>query len=256
VKANNNIFILFLLITTTIFSSQYILSAPSFAQNQNEQTNLENNTTFEGTTLTNEIDITNWTIISGNWNSTLEGLHGGSNDNTVSPLNNIILSPINPENLNTITTTFKVNDLDIVNASYASIIHSFIDPNNYQQAGINIYNDNVYVIFYKVSNGTLSSEPTWPGLKTDLEWTPGANFIMTLSDKGSSQDLIVNGTNYSLNDENDIDETNGDIGLGYGRMKSIDFKNFETQIPNISNQNNNLDSINNNISANSSESEQ
>ena len=36
----------------------------------------------------------------------------------------------------------------------------------------------------------------WPGIQTDLTWTPGATFNLTLVNQGSSLDLLINGTEY------------------------------------------------------------
>jgi hypothetical protein len=178
-----------------------------------------------------------WDDISGNWSYTLKGLHGGieANDKStsISPMNNIILSPFTLQNLSTVTTSFTVNEVNRSFPNYASIVFSFQDPKNYRQGGINIYGNDVYVLFSNITNG-MTQDSLWPGQKTNLTLNPDINYFnMSLSIEGSTERLTLNGTEYLNPHLNPINgnkeestDNNGNMGLSYGRIKNIDFHDF------------------------------
>jgi hypothetical protein len=234
---------LLLLILTTIFSVQYSpyqkLDAQIYSGLENSQTNSTKENIANGPTNKNLYpsfsdnfnlnDYNNWHNIIGNWSFIPYGLHGGINGNVNSAPNNILVVPVVSNNQSIITTSFKVNALDENVSNYASIVYSWIDPNNYQQTGINIYKDNVYILFSKVINGVLYNSPSWPGIKTDLKWNPGAFYIMSIVNRGNSQDIVLNGTKLITHNDNNSISNNGYVGLNYGRIKDIVFYNFNVQ---------------------------
>jgi hypothetical protein len=169
-------------------------------------------------------DINKWSIVSGKWKSS-DGLHGGDKSNSQE---NIILSPvISPSrNLNT-STSFRITSADTQVPNYISIIYSWIDPNNYEYAGITIYNKEIYVHFTSVIDGKVKFDPVWPGLKTNLRWKPGNLFNMTLSMQGNSQELILNDTAYLHRAYNN--KETGYLGLSYGRIQDVVFDYFKVQ---------------------------
>jgi hypothetical protein len=180
-------------------------------------------------TINSEV-INDWVILSGNWKFSSSGLHGldkVDSDDVSNNLNNVILKPIIAENPSTIKTSFSISDMDESVPNYANIIYSYIDQRNYKQAGINIYNDDIYALVSSVRNGNVIQDVDWPGIKTDLKWIPtGTHFDMKLAINGTNQDLIINGTEYlSYNDTKPVE--NGNVGLSYSRMKDILFNQFE-----------------------------
>jgi hypothetical protein len=235
---------------TAVFSSVVIFET-SFAQNNTVQNSVGNNTLENNTKLSSSLnsdlaiannnsdaivdndyfndfglsnDTESWFTQSGNWSYTPDGLHGSSTERLV---NNIILSPITLfGNEFIITTLFKINDVNENMTNPASIVYSYIDKQNYDQAGIHISNNDVYLKISRAANNTFEYMPEYPGIKTDLKWDPGNVFNMTLLSQGNSKHILLNGTLYSF----DIPETNeGLIGLGYGTVKSIDFLTFKYQ---------------------------
>lgn len=246
------ILVLFLLTTSLLFSTQYFLTE-TFAQN--DVANLDNNTITNNSTISEKIsdpfvispsnsnvqnEFNNWNVLSGNWNTSGSGLKGGTNDNTTSPEQNTILNPVLLKNLSKITTTFKINDLDRQLANYVYIIYSFIDPNNYQKAGIHIYKDDIFVRFQTVDNGSVVAEPLHPYIDTGLKWKPGSTINLTLTLHNNDQRLFLNGTQYAGNDEVYVD---GLTGLNYGRIKDIDFYSFTNQSMDTANQNSEIKMI-------------
>lgn len=174
------------------------------------------------------VNANNWTVVSGNWTIDNATLHGGSLQNTTSLLNRIILDPTPPENITEVSTSFKVNNLDTDRANYASIVYSFINGSNFKLAGINIYGGAIYAVGYTIDNGTQVAEPVWPGVKTDLLWTPGSTYNVTLVNYGTSLGLLINGTEYlNQNINNDL-INEGEMGLSYGRIQDITFLDFKT----------------------------
>jgi hypothetical protein len=168
-----------------------------------------------------------WTIISGNWTFSEDSIHGGSHDNTTSLLHNIVLDPEPSTNLTKVTTSVEVNKLDNSTANYASIVYSFIDDENYKHAGINVYNNAIYAVAYSIDDGNEAAVPSWPGIQTDLTWTPGAILNITLFDYGSSLGLVINGTEYLTIEDSEMSQ--GSIGLNYGRIQDISFDDYQAE---------------------------
>jgi hypothetical protein len=173
--------------------------------------------------------INNWTVVSGNWSMQNGSLHGGSTDNnTISVLKNIVVNPNFPKNLTEISASVKVDKLDTTTANYGSIVYAFIDPNNYKLAGINIYKDAVYAVGYAVTDDNQTAEPYWPGIQTNLTWTPGSIYNLTLALEGSSLNLLINGTEYLTQNVGNGQFDLGDAGLSYGRIQDISFFDVNT----------------------------
>ncbi len=186
-----------------------------------------NNTQSEDGVIEN---LNNFTIISGNW-STFDGsLHSSSPDNITRLLSNIILNSETPENVSKVITSFKVNNLNSTIANYAWIVYSFIDPDNYKLAGINIFNNAIYAIGYTMDTGKLVAEPFWPGIPTNLTYTPGAIYNLTLVNQGSSLNLLINGTTYMTQNIDNGQFNLGDVGLNYGRIQDISILDYKTEI--------------------------
>ena len=225
-------------------SAQYVLFNISQAQSQtnlnNDQTNSMNQNSASTTGSAGPIlypffsdkftlnDNNNWLIMKGNWSYTLNGLQGGIDGKINSPDNNILLSPADSNNQSIISTLFKINNLDNNVSNYVSIVNSFKDIKNYQQAGINIYKGKVYALFSNIVNEVLQNNPAWPGKNTNLKWNPGTSYLMSVVNKGNSQDLIINGTKFGSQTNNIVDNS-GSTGLNYGRIKDIVFNVFEVQ---------------------------
>jgi hypothetical protein len=241
-----SIFKVFVLILTTIFSTQFVLLQTSYGQNYTNSTGLNSDQSKSGDqnmTITKNLsepfishsfydkftfNDKNWHNIVGNWSYILNGLQGGIDGKINSLLNNILVGPMTSNNQSIISTSFKMGDLDNNVSNYASIVNSFANYNNYQKAGIDIYKGNVYVLFSKIVNGSLMHAPEWPGLKTGIVWKPDTVFNMSLVTQGNLQKLFVNGTNLlSHNDNNPIG--NGQAGLSYGRAENIVFYDFKVQ---------------------------
>lgn len=245
-----NINIYYLLIITAIFSSVAIFGT-SYAQDNTIQSGFENNfmesnandseminpdlamaNNTSSPELNNDYvkdfrmnnDTDQWITQFGNWNLTENGLHGSSSERMI---NNIILSPIIPAgNEFNINTLFKINDLESNMTNSTAIVYSFIDKRNYEQVGIRISHNDVYLILSKAVNNKFEYVPQYPGIKTDLEWEPGNVYNMTLSSEGNLKHILLNGTQYSF-DSND--SSIGMIGLSYGAIKSIDFLTYNYQ---------------------------
>ncbi|WP_134482625.1 hypothetical protein [Candidatus Nitrosocosmicus franklandus] len=181
-----------------------------------------------------DFETNTWSPISGTWSQTLTGLHGETDPGEIASydsLNNLILSPFFATNLSSVATTFELNDRNrnISIPNYVSIVYSFQDPENYKQTGINLFNNDIYVLFSQVVNGSLINEPAWPGLKTNLKVGPDNHlFDMSLSFTNYTQTLTVNGMNYSYPYNSDNAINDGYVGLSYGRVKSVDFYDFES----------------------------
>ena len=175
-----------------------------------------------------------WVNISGHWTSDERGFHGGSDGSGKVLVSNIILDPAINNTIENLSTSFRINDLNMIVPNYVAIVHSFLDSNNYKYAGINLFDDAIYGIFYNVTNGILTSYPQWPGIKTDLNWKPGTLFNMSLVNHDSSLDLIINGTTYYSIPVTEDFLSDGMVGLDYGRIKDLDFFSFTTEQPNNS----------------------
>jgi len=223
---DDKILILFVLIVTTIMASPFVMIQSIYGQNVTQMSSIN-----EGEVFLDDFELegdNQWYNVSGKWSYTLEGLHGGQNDTSPPSLNNVLISPALPGNEFNISTSFRVNDVfrDGDTAHYGSIVYSFVDPENYEHAGVNIHQDDIYIVISKIVNGSLYHEPTWLGVKTDLVYEPGTLFNLALSGQGTEREVILNGTKYPI-------ETNGPpeigfVGINYGMIKDIDFYSFES----------------------------
>ncbi len=173
---------------------------------------------------------TSWNIVSGNWKYS-DGLHGGKSSSG----QNIILSRLSSRNF-TANTSFRIDKISPHVANYVSIVYSWIDPENYQYAGITILNNNdVYVSSTTVSGGKVSVNPPWPGVKTNLVWKPGDLFNLTLSVRndepreGLQQHLFLNGTKYYLAQGIGHSSKSGYLGLSYSRIQDVLFERYNVQ---------------------------
>jgi hypothetical protein len=192
----------------------------TIANNSSDAISIKNY--FKDFRMNNDTD--QWIIQSGNWNETSEGLHGNSTDRFV---NNIILSNITPIGDDfVITALFKINDVNENMTNPASIVYSFVDKRNYDQAGIHVSNNDIYLKISRAVNNTFEYMPAYPGIKTDLTWDSGKIFNMTLISQGNAKYILLNGTMYSFDSQNANEGLNG---LSYGPMKSIDFLTYKYQ---------------------------
>lgn len=180
------------------------------------------------TNFTNANDTKDWAIISGAWEFTDNGLHGGVPDNASDPINNMILSPFTTSDLSNISTSVRVNQIEEDAINYATIVYSFIDFNNFKSAGIFINNSDVFVRFTNITNGVAIFYPQTELIKTDLQYQPGSFFDFALSLNGKSLDLSVNGTKYHSENSSQFDQ-NGYIGLSYSRLGNVDFGDFKIE---------------------------
>jgi hypothetical protein len=165
----------------------------------------------------------NWDAISGYWTYSSDGLDGVGIKNTPE---SIILSPVYSKNIaSDISTSFKINRTDRNVSNYASIIYSWVNPDNFQFAGLNIWKNNTYLFFAKVANGNLSYFPPWPGKKIDSKFTPSSVYNMTLHlRENTMQELNLN--NKSNIYQKGINEL-GRIGLSYHNLQNISFRYFK-----------------------------
>lgn len=217
---------LLVLTVTTIMASPFVTIQSIYGQNATQMTS-----TNEGEVFHDDFELegdNQWYNVSGKWSYTLEGLHGGQNDTSPPSLNNVLISPASKGNEFNISTSFRVNDVfrDGDTAHYGSIVYSFVDPENYEHAGVNIHQDDIYIVISKIVNSSLYHEPTWLGIKTDLVYEPGTLFNLAVSGQGTEREVILNGTKYSI-------DTNGPpgvgfVGLNYGMIKDIDFYSFQS----------------------------
>lgn len=168
-----------------------------------------------------------WYNVAGTWSISAEGLHGGTADNTTSPIDNILISPVASRTLTNITTAFKINNIDPTQPNSVSIVYSATDPINYRQAGINIYKDDIYVRFADINNGSLTAPEAWPGVSTGMKFIPGSTLNMSLSIQNATQSLSLNGSEFPYNGNNTF--VDGYLGLKYGKIKDIDFFNYSVE---------------------------
>ena len=144
-----------------------------------------------------------------------------------STLHNIIVRPVKFASTDLdINTSFTIRSLDRDTANYISIVYSWIDPQNYKYAGITFFDNQAFIDFGTVSNGTLSWNPPWPGSRIDLDWNSADPIRMTLSLRDNSQELNVNGME-SLNEDSEDNYESGYVGLAYGRVQDVIFHQLD-----------------------------
>ncbi|VFJ12514.1 hypothetical protein [Candidatus Nitrosocosmicus franklandus] len=231
-------FSLLLILGILIVTSSTSMSNPIDAQLNSSDTNIGNNGVMSigsssGFSNTNTTgmgidDIDSWDVVSGNWINRAFTIQGGLPEN--SGLNRIILYPESGDNFVKISTSFKVNNLNSSTYNYASIVYSYLNPDNFKLVGINIHDNAVYAIGFTMRNGIESAEPFWPGVPTNLTWSPGTTYNLTMVKQGSSLDLLVNDTKYLTQNNSDNQTNFGDVGVSYGRINNITFFDFETEI--------------------------
>ena len=170
-----------------------------------------------------------WETIKGNWKFTSRGLAVADNSGS---LQNVILSPSRYEATNLdINTSFKIVKIDPKTTSYITIVYSWVDPRNYESAGVTVTSEGIFVNFAKVTNGKLSYQPSWPGIKTNLSWKPNDVFDMKLHFSETSKSITLNGTNSVLGNisvslQIPNEGKQGYLGLSYARGEDIIFDDF------------------------------
>lgn len=173
-------------------------------------------------------DTKEWKIISGIWNSSLDGYQGALNesDDTPTPVN-AILSPINSNESIEISTSFKINEIADQNPPYVSLIYAFKDPFNYRQAGINIQNGNVYVFANTIDDNVTTDKFSTPVYNATQWLTSKDSLSMSLIIDDNLKTVVINGMKFPINVTSD--DTEGKVGLGYGGMQNITFLDFNAQ---------------------------
>lgn len=204
-----------------------LLPNVGFSQVQSEQSSPLNKTSNNFTISNASKSIasgSNWKIISGNWELKSSGLHGGALENQSSQVENTIINPQLLPNITGISSSFKINQINDNLANFAYLVYSMEDSDNYQKAGVHIFNGDVYAKFVKLQNGSIIDDPSRSYVKTDLKWKPGSIFNVIVSFVNNTQSLIINGTKYA---EIGLDANlSANTGLNYGRINDIDFQNF------------------------------
>jgi hypothetical protein len=171
-----------------------------------------------------------WADISGSWEKSASGLQG-STLSTGTPISaeSIALSPYSSKYSNsTISTSFTLNTTDNLKHNIVALVYSWIDPKNYRFAGIDIWNEEIYMYFGKVGNGHIITDPPLPGSNTNIKFEEGLNqqFNLSLSLSGDSQELHLNNKfELKLADKAEL----GLMGLSYWNIPSISFKSFDLQ---------------------------
>jgi hypothetical protein len=130
------------------------------------------------------------------------------------------------ENISDINTTFRMNGTDPNFASYAYIVYSYLDPDNFKIAGIQVENDDIFVRFAEIANGCLTTAPSY--IYTGIQWQPNRTFDLAITSEDGIQGLKLNGTQYAGKNDTNID---GMTGLFYGRTSDIEFYNFTVSHP-------------------------
>lgn len=194
--------------------------------NSNPQADSTINNVFNSS-ISNSKNENKWINVSGMWSLDEMGLNGGPSSNGSVLPTNILLNPHNHDNPSSISTTFRINELNPETSNYASIIYRFQDPDNYSYGGINILNNKVYAIFGDFNNGILESQPQWPGFDTGLMFTPNSIFNMSIVKSSEGLDLLLNGSSLYKSTKQ-IDSNPKYIGLHYGNVKNISFLTFSS----------------------------
>lgn len=164
--------------------------------------------------------LDSWSVSKGNWqikNGTLLG------DKSSQGSEGVILSTVFAKNF---TSSFKVKPMngDATTLNYVRFVYSWVDFENYRIADI-LFNTDGYVnvLIRNIVGGIEETYPSWPGLKTDIEWDFGNEYNVTVSVKGTLNEISINGMPLlSLNLKN----VAGRIGLGYFRFYELEFDDF------------------------------
>lgn len=171
-----------------------------------------------------------WDTIKGKWNFSSQGLVVEDNSDV---LQNVALNPsrYTTKNLN-ISTSFKILKIDPQNPSYVSIVYSWLDPKNYESAGLTINSGGIFLNFAKVTDGRLSFQPSWPGIKTNLNLKPNDILNMSLHFNETSKSVTLSGTDSLLGNVivtmqiPNVGNKKGYLGLSYGRIENMIFDGY------------------------------
>ncbi len=158
--------------------------------------------------------LNDWKVITGNWISSADGIHG---DDVLGNSRQIALSTLSSNNF-TLNTSFKILETNPSLPSYVYFIYSWKDHNNFGSATITILNEKTFVQFQTIRGGKVHYDSNWPGKETGMSWQPNALFNVTLIKQAKSENLILNDTEYSHPDGSD---QSGYIGLGYTRAHIV-----------------------------------
>jgi hypothetical protein len=165
---------------------------------------------------------TGWRPFSGTWQYTANGLEAGKPGEYQDA---IFLSPFSPQNF-TVSLSFRPIDGDLTVANYVSLIYDWKDERNFKYAGLMFDGSGeVYAFFSSNKNGT--NYPTWPGLRTGLKWKFGDSFNLTVSVRGDTATLYVNGSRY-LSTKSTI--TKGGLGIRMTRFYQVLFTGFKADL--------------------------
>jgi len=164
--------------------------------------------------------LTSYDIVKGKWRIADGELVGGEVGKYGE---GVIISPVSAENF---TATYKVKPVNgntsVLN--YVSLIYSWVDSKNYRIADIMFGTDfYIYVHFRTIVNGIEKAIPNWPGIKTNLKWKFGDEYIITVTVNGTLNQIAVNGKNYLSIDMQNIA---GRIGLRYYGFYEVSFDDF------------------------------
>jgi hypothetical protein len=209
------------------FAQSVLSCVGGSAKANNSSMVIENESTLNSFSNSNVQDnFENWKVISGSWKTSSSSLEGGTGINNTNSVDNIIINPGLMKNISEIEATFTVNETNPNLASYAYIIYSYKDPENFKIAGIHIANDDIFVRFAAIANGCLTTQPSY--IYTGIDWQPNSTFNLALSSENGIQALKLNDTQFAGNNNTNID---GVTGLLYGRINGIDFSNFSVSHP-------------------------
>jgi hypothetical protein len=165
--------------------------------------------------------LESWDISKGIWEIKDDELLGGEGEKIGE---GILLSPAFAENF-TATFNVELSDGNPTTLNYVSLVYSWIDSENYRIADVLFAPDNyVYVLFRTFAGGVEETFPNWPGTKTDLTWSFGDQYNITVTVNGTSNEIAINSkTRLSLG----IGNTAGHVGLRYYRFNAISFDDFQ-----------------------------
>lgn len=166
-----------------------------------------------------------WINVSGSWALDESGLHGGTSMNGSALPTNVLLNPDKRENLSSIFTTFRINEINPENSNYVSIIYQFQNPDVYSYGGINVLDNKIYTLFWNMNNGILEAYPSWPGVETDFAFAPNSLFNLSIVRSPGGVELLLNDSSlYHLKNKSNSNPEY--IGLHYGNINNITFFDF------------------------------
>jgi hypothetical protein len=229
---------LILIVVTAIIPSAFVTLDQTFGQSSNSVSNTEDLSANSASDIDQsivELDMSNGTSSgfspqnSGFCSVDEEGLHCSVSENQSVSENNIILDKNVQPNFTSISTAFRINQTNETASNNVAVIYSLIDQPVDKYAGINIINNSVYAIFYNVNNGNVTNYPQWPGQLTDLRWTPGALFNMSLLREDNTISLVLNDTTYYTQLVDEKVNERGHVGLYFDVIQSLDIIDFRKE---------------------------